>query len=188
MSVHLVSRRSLETAEEKYFGGIGSMNTLSAINGSLNHLVDFKRHITLKDKAGSKPPDLLPETIEKAIIEANICLANECWNAASAMYRLAVDLCTKSLVPEGSTVPNRTMRSLGLRMNWLFENELLSNDLKDLAECVQQDGNDGSHDGSLNRIDAEDLKDFCYALVARVYTEPQKLELAKQRRANRRNE
>jgi hypothetical protein len=185
LSIHLVSQISIGN-DSRVFGDERSLNTLSAINGSINPIARFERHITLRDRYLMEPPEHLPKYIEAIIVEANSCLSNECWNAAGAMYRLALDMSTKSLLPsEGG--PNTTVRrSLGHRLQWLFENDRLNLDLKDLAESVQQDGNDGSHDGSLTQADAEDLKDFCYELLKRVYTIPKQIELAKQRREERR--
>lgn len=184
-SIHCVVQRSSGNGNA-VFGEIRSINTLSAINGSLNPLFVFDRHITLRDKHGIEPPEHLPEKIRTIVLEANSCLSNECWNAAASMYRLALDMSTKNLLPSQGEPNNTIRRSLGLRLNWLFEQELLSLDLKELAEAVQQDGNDGSHDGSLTQADAEDLKDFCYELLKRVYTIPKQIDLARQRREERR--
>jgi hypothetical protein len=49
------------------------------------------------------------------------------------------------------------------------------------------DGNDGAHVGSLKKTDAEELLDFTVALLERMYTEPEKLRLAKDRRDSRRS-
>lgn len=42
------------------------------------------------------------------------------------------------------------------------------------------------HDGSLEKEDAEDLLDFTFALLERMYTEPERLRIAKERRESRR--
>ena len=76
--------------------------------------------------------------------EANSCLASQCFNAAGAMYRLALDLATKDLLPDEGEPNAKTRRSLGLRVPWLFDNGKIPADLKSLAECLQQDGNDGA--------------------------------------------
>jgi hypothetical protein len=51
---------------------------------------------------------------------------------------------------------------------------------------VREDGNDGAHDGTLGKEDAEDLLDFTTALLERIYTEPERLRLAQERREKRR--
>lgn len=47
-------------------------------------------------------------------------------------------------------------------MEWLFDNHLLPESLRGLAECVKDDGNDGAHEGILDKAAAEDLEDFAY--------------------------
>ncbi|EHS7043753.1 DUF4145 domain-containing protein [Escherichia coli] len=103
------------------------------------------------------------------------------------MFRLCLDYATKDLLPKGDTEPNQKIRrSLGLRMNWLFDNQRLPETLRDLAECVKDDGNDGAHEGALDYAAAEDLEEFTYILLERLYTEPQRLAQAKERREDRR--
>ena len=80
----------------------------------------------------------------------------------------------------------KTRRDLGLRIPWLFENGFLPEALKDLSTCIKEDGNDGAHAGNLSVTDAADLLDFTAALLERVYTEPERLRIAKDRRDARR--
>ena len=104
------------------------------------------------------------------------------------MFRLCIDLVTSSFLPEENSngLNNRIRRSLGLRLPWLFDNNLLPETLRDLSSCIKEDGNDGAHAGTLEESDAEDILDFTRALLERLYTEPKKLELAAERRAARR--
>ena len=55
-----------------------------------------------------------------------------------------------------------------------------------MSSCVKDDGNDGAHAGTLKKADAEDILDFTVALLERMYTEPERLRLAKARRDSRR--
>jgi hypothetical protein len=43
-------------------------------------------------------------------------------------------------------------------------------------------GNDGAHQGTLTKEEAYDLLDFTTALLERVFTEPEKIKLAEERR------
>lgn len=186
MSTHLVSRQSANEELHKFFGGLHSKNATSSYKGSLNDIVSFERHISLRDREVEAPPEHLSSEIETIILEANSCLSAECWNASAAMYRLALDVATKVLLHNGDEPNARTRRSLGLRLTWLFQNGGLPKELEPLANCVQQDGNDGAHDGTLTKVDAEDLHDFAYELLRRLYTEPARLRIAKERREARR--
>jgi len=55
-----------------------------------------------------------------------------------------------------------------------------------LSAAIREDGNDGAHQGTLTKEDAEDLLDFAKALLERVFTEPEKIKLAEKRREQRR--
>jgi hypothetical protein len=63
------------------------------------------------------------------------------WNTAATMFRLAIDLATKPLLPveDRDGLNRKTRRELGLRLPWLFDHGLLPNDLRDLSSCVHQD-------------------------------------------------
>ncbi|WP_218572603.1 DUF4145 domain-containing protein [Plesiomonas shigelloides] len=81
---------------------------------------------------------------------------------------------------------NRIRRSLGLRLEWLFDKKILPTALQELSTCIKEDGNDGAHAGNLSEEDAADILDFTYMLLERLYTEPRRLEMAKLRRQARR--
>ncbi|EKS6735723.1 DUF4145 domain-containing protein [Enterobacter asburiae] len=146
------------------------------------------RPLSPADLNVQEPPEHLPPNIHAAYEEGAKCLAIGCFNAAATMFRLCLDYATKNLVPEGEQGPaQKIKRSLGFRMEWLFDNHILPEALRELAECVKDDGNDGAHEGILDEATAEDLEDFTYILLERLYTEPQRLANASARRKERRN-
>lgn len=161
---------------------------LVKIEGAVNRYVDTEGVISVKDKAAHAPPDHIPPEIEAVFREGATCIAVSCNNAAGTMFRLCIDLITRTLLPEGEVegLNYRTRRDLGLRLPWLFKNNLLPHELEDISTCVREDGNDGAHQGTLTIEDAEDLLDFTYLLLERIYTEPERLKLAKLRRQKRR--
>lgn len=162
-------------------------------NGMLNDIVEVKRPITLRDALTHEGPEFLPDDVQSIYKEAVSCLAIECYNAASTMFRLCIDLATRPMLPAandmtGADYPSsKERRELGLRLKWMFKHGLLPNTLETLSDAVREDANDGAHRGTLMRADAEDLLDFCDALLERMITEPEKLRRAKERRAQRRN-
>ena len=161
---------------------------LEKLPGSVNNFVRVERYITARDRANAPPPEHLPENIRLAFEEGAMCLSVNCFNAAGTMFRLCVDHATTALLPEANEngLNGAIRRSLGLRLQWLFDNGRLPNTLKDLSHAVKEDGNDGAHAGILTVQDAEDLLDFTVALLERLYTEPKRLELAIARRVARR--
>ena len=162
---------------------------LVKINGAVNRYVEIEGIITLKDTATVEPPPHVPGDIDAVFREGATCLAVCCNNAAGTMFRLCIDLVTRTLLPEEETegLNRATRRHLGLRLPWLFDNGHLPEGLRQLSTCVKEDGNDGAHAGNLSTEDAENLLDFTTILLERLYTEPERLRVAEERRIQRRN-
>jgi hypothetical protein len=81
---------------------------------------------------------------------------------------------------------NTIRRNLGLRLPWLFDTGRLPEDLRELSSCVKDYGNEGAHEGLLEKEDAEDILDFTYELLERIFTKPRRVQLAQERRLARR--
>lgn len=171
-------------------GNHGLHRTLMEIPGTVNGMFEVEGFVGLKDLAASNPPEHLPERIEAAFREGASCMAIGCYNAGATMFRLCLDLATKVLLPPEEPViaglNSHIRKNLGPRLGWLFEHKHLPENLKELSNCIKEDGNDGAHDGTLTKHDAEDIQDFAVALLERLYSEPEKILLAKARREQRR--
>lgn len=161
---------------------------LSSLNGSVNALVRVQSYISAKDKSPVDPPEHLPEDIHAVFVEGSVCLAVDCSNAAGTMFRLCIDKATRAMLPNEDLngLNSKIRRNLGLRLPWLLDKGVLPEALRELSTCIKDDGNDGAHDGSLSKEDAEDLLDFTFALLERLYTEPARLRVANERRIARR--
>jgi hypothetical protein len=171
--------------------GAMSGEELMEYEKSLNRLFSIEGHVSLRDHANVRPPEFLPEEIKKTFIEGAACFSIQCYNAAATMFRLCIDLVTRPILPDSGddTIkqPNsRQRRDLGLRLQWLFENNRLDPSLKGLASCIREDGNDGAHVGNLTKDDADDILDFTTRLLERLVTEPERLKQAESRRLARR--
>ena len=155
---------------------------------ALNRYCDVDHFINYSDVYAVSAPDHLPENVKLAFEEAARTLAIGCWNAAGCMFRTSIDLATKDLLPEEEVdgLDRHTRRNLAPRLRWLFESGLLPVALRELSSCVKEDGDDAVHDATLEKDDAQDLLDFTVALLERIYTEPKKLEIALERRQQRR--
>lgn len=171
-------------SDYKYVHDTGLLNIKEAVN----RFVDIEGVISVKDKVLAKPPEHIPENVEPIFREGAVCLAVGCNNAAGTMFRLCIDLVTRGMLPDGDVegLNRRTRRDLGLRVPWLIDNGHLPESLRQLSACVREDGNDGAHAGTLRREDAEDLLDFTRILLERLFTEPERLRLAEERRSQRR--
>lgn len=165
---------------------------LVAFKGTVNGFMKVGGYVSLKDVAAEPPPEHLPDTIASVFREAVTCKSVGCNNASATMFRLCLDLATRDklppIVPGEEAKPNyKTRRDLGLRLPWLFDNKVLPEDLRDLSHSVKEDGNDGAHQGTMTADDVEDLLDFTTTLLERIYTEPARVNLARERREARRS-
>jgi hypothetical protein len=161
---------------------------LSKQPGGVSSLVTIRACLTPKDLKPLEVPAHVPDEVAAILLEGNRCCAAECFNAAATMFRLCVDLATRMRLPEEDVdgLNAAIRRSLGLRLNWLFEGNRLPSRLRDLASCIKDDGNDGAHAGRLSKEEAEDLRDFTITLLEEIYTGPQKVRNAQNRRDARR--
>lgn len=171
---------------------IKSDNFLHSINTqSVNDFLETMDIVSQKDNSIQDMPTYLAENVEKVFREGAVCLNTGCFNASATMFRLCIDLVTLPLLPDDTAniaeKPNsRQRRDLGLRLRWLFDHGHLPSDLKGLADCIREDANDAAHRGNLEKVDAEDIRDFTVLLLERLFTEPGRLKLAEERRAARR--
>ncbi|HVU86084.1 MAG TPA: DUF4145 domain-containing protein [Pirellulales bacterium] len=183
-------------AEQSQYADINVLQTHGPLifQDSLNNHFHLRGFLSTKDNQSIEAPEHVPAPIAGVFNEGGTCVAVGCWNAASAMFRKCVDLATRELLPkersEGESdqpgLNRKVRRDLGSRLPWLFENKSLPEDLRELASCIHQDGNDAAHAEFLTEADARDLLDFTVALLERLYTEPAKLAAAAKRRAARR--
>lgn len=154
------------------------------LNDCVSNALGF---VSLADVDTDAAPQYLPQNIEAIYTEGSKCFAIGCYNAAGAMFRLCLDIATKSLLQEVDThTMNHNQRSkLAFRLDWIFDNKYWADDLRELASCIKNNGNDGAHDGDLDAVDAEDLKDFTHLILERVYTIPARNKMALGRREER---
>lgn len=174
-------------ATNQLIGTVGG--NIASLRVSLGNLFESRGYINQSNMGAKDPPEHLPPDLDEVFTEGAKCLAIGCFNAAGTMFRLCIDIATRSMLPAVGTEGgpnNKQRRDLGLRLPWLFENGLLPADLHDLASCIKDDGNDGAHTGNLTESDTEDLLDFTYSLLDRLYTEPARVKLALERRLARR--
>lgn len=161
--------------------------TPTTYEGPVTDFLRVEGFVTIKDLATTAPPEHCPPEVTAAFHEGATCMTVECWNAACTMFRLCVDLATRPMIEkiDDETLNTKTRRDLGLRLPWLFDHGHLSEDLRDLSTCIKEDGNDAAHAGTIGKAEAEDLRDFTEALLKRIYTEPKRVEAAKERRLMR---
>ncbi len=158
------------------------------IQDSLNRYFEILRFVSLRDNITHRPPEFIPDNIRAVFEEGAACLSIECWNATGAMFRTCLDLASKDKIPQedikGLTKHHR--ENMGARIGWLFDNGILPENLRELADCVRHDGNDGAHDATLTENEAIDLLEFTTQILEHFYTQPEKAKESKRRRDERR--
>lgn len=138
-------------------------------------------------------PDYVPDDVKRIFEEAASCAAIGAWDASGTMFRKTLDVATRAITPapDSSSAPRpgnwKTYKDLRLRLDWLFEQHLLSPALKDLSSCIHEDGNDAAHDAAgLGRAEAEDLGDFSESVLESLFTLPGQIRANQKRREERR--
>jgi uncharacterized protein DUF4145 len=153
---------------------------------STNDMYRVASYINIKDMGTMAPPEHCPPSVAAAFREGATCLAVECFNAAGCMFRLCIDLASKTMLPAAGTpeAPGAQAReNLFHRLNWLVGDGKIPEDLHDLAHGIREDGNDGAHAGTLTKDEADDLQEFSRELLERVYALPGRVKAAAERRA-----
>lgn len=72
---------------------------LAILERGVNSVVSVESCICIRDFVGVAPPEHLPEKIEAVFKEGATCFSAGCYNAAASMFRLCLDLATKSFLP-----------------------------------------------------------------------------------------
>ena len=92
-------------------------NGLVKFPDAVNNYMKIEDYINIKDIGADKPPEYLPKDIEAVFREGASCLSIGCFNAAGTMFRLCIDLSTRSKLPEGDIkgLNAKIKRDLGLR-------------------------------------------------------------------------
>ncbi len=154
---------------------------------SLNRHYEIERFISLRDNIIHRPPDHIPDPIKAVFEEGAACFSIECWNATGAMFRTCLDLASKDKIQgvNEKDITKNQRENMAARIEWLFDKKKLPDNLKELADCIRQDGNDGAHDGTLGKDEADDLLDFTVQILEHFYTQPAKAEESRRRRAER---
>jgi hypothetical protein len=165
--------------------------------GYLNRVFDLAG-LVLNIPSAITSPSHVPQDIAIIFREAATCLAVECFDASGAMFRKVLDAATRPLLPsqpepEDKKHPDfiawKIRKDLKLRLEWLFERGRLPGALRDLADCVREDGNDAAHStAGISEAEARDLADFTVVLLETIYTLPGQIDDNKRRRAERRGE
>ncbi len=157
------------------------------VEGLLNGIFEIEGIVRVCDNVACPAPDFIPQDIKAVFEESVKCLSMRCWNGAGAMFRTCLDIATKKMLPpKGTTgIKSSEKNYLAARIGWLFNNGKLPKDLKELAECIKDDGNVSVHVAGLTKEDAMETLRFTVMILEYVYTAPAQRKRAKQKRDTR---
>lgn len=151
---------------------------------SINDYFTIKNITRPPENISYQCPEHVPDSIQAKFDEAAQCHANDCIVASSIMLRLCLEKVIKNLLKTNE----EQERKLFDGIKTLSEKNIISKKIYNFAEEIRSDGNYAAHEGEMSLENLEDLFDFTIALLEDVYTQPKKLELSRERRAQRKKQ
>jgi len=139
--------------------------------------------VELHPHALAKPvDDAIPTPIREDLEEAYKCQSVQAWRAAVTMARRALqNICLEKGAPATRTITLKTGKSketkndLINQINWLYDERVITKDLKDWAHEIRTVGNSGAHPGEAEdtlpvaQQDAEDILSLVEAFCGPLY-------------------
>jgi len=124
-------------------------------------------------------PEHTPEKIARVFIQALNALKRGEFDAAGGMARKTIDVATREI--ESSFTKSDT---LAFRINKLHKAGKLTDQLREWAHVIREDGNDAAHDPDLfTEEEAVQICEFAETFLEYVFTMPGKLEARKIKKA-----
>jgi hypothetical protein len=112
----------------------------------------------------------IPEVVSSDLKEALLCFSVEAHRAAAVLARRAIQvICLDKGAPKD--------QKLNQQIDWLFDNGVITKDLKEWAHEVRFIGNDGAHPGNLSdeavtKNDSEDILNLVEQFAKVLYVAP----------------
>lgn len=126
-----------------------------------------------------KVDDLIPEPIKSDFEEALICEAAGSYRGAAALARRTLQvICIDKGAPEN--------KKLHQQIDWLFDNNIVTNEIKEWAHEVRYVGNDAAHPNTteVTKDDARDILELLESMCDVLYIAPARAAARKAKRTN----
>ena len=152
--------------------------------------ISIGEYISQKHHISHDHPKHLPENIERAFKEGEMCLAMGAINAACTMFRACLDLTARDAFAKITDIEKKKaakkIEDCGLkkRLDWLFEIREISVDFRDLSEYIKDYGNEGAHEVTLREVHREGveiLMGHTHDFLKAQYTRPEELARLKKK-------
>lgn len=122
-------------------------------------------------------PKDIPESVRKIFIQAAASLRAKHYDAASGMYRKAMELALKEFSPDIEAW------KIEKRIDQMAVEHRITPELKAWAHELRLDGNDGMHGlEEANKDTVDQMHEFCKFLLIYLYTLPAQVKAAQTRR------
>jgi hypothetical protein len=129
------------------------------------------------DGPAQEMPDDIPEAVARAFVQADGSRLAGHWDAASSMYRKAMELALKAFSPDIEAW------QIGKRIDQMAAENRITPELKTWAHELRLDGNDAVHgDEETTEEAVKNMHDFCKFLLIYLYTLPAQVARAQARR------
>jgi hypothetical protein len=151
-----------------YFSEIHNMVSPSAHNVKVSidgnpHYVVLAEYPEVKNR---QAPEHVPENIQGFYVQSSNAFDSQGFDASSMMSRKVLEASVKHIHPNSSG-------SLYSRIEQLFKDGLITEQLKQWAHIIRDDGNDAAHDlAPVSREHAEELLEFSHLFLLYVFTMP----------------
>lgn len=120
-------------------------------------------------------PEFTPVNVETAFGQACRALERGDADTAGMGFRKSLDIATKSLIRAASPADlDKVLKgNLYSRITWLHGQGRLTDDLRDWAHIIREDGNDAAHDETpYTAQEAKELHEFAKVFLMYVFTIP----------------
>lgn len=145
---------------------IAAGNTPAKYSGDLEGNTSLKLLDEYPEAVAVEAPRYLPGNIEKFFIQASNGLISGSHDASAMMSRKVLEVAVKKLNPEGNG-------TLYKRIEQLHANGQITDDLKDWAHIIRDDGNDAAHEEDPVTLEfASELLSFSELFLMYTFTMP----------------
>lgn len=146
-----------------------SRKGLSKLTGEISLFEEIEILADYPERVQTTAPEHTPDRVANLFLQASKSLESGHPDASGSMSRKSLDVATKDL-----GAPRDVW--LKARITWLYQQHRLTEQLKDWAEIIKDDGNSAVHDEAPFTIaEAKELLDFTELFLTYVYTLPGKI-------------
>ena len=188
-------------SHDKDVKGVALRYNISECNNCDFHFLVLKHRTTGKilqiwpKTLPGKVNDLIPEPIKSDYEEALVCEAAGSYRGAATLARRTLQVvCLEKGAPKEKQQkknPEKMMKvDLSEQIDWLYKNNIITDEIKNWAHEVRYVGNDAAHPNAteVTKDDARDILELLESMCDVLYIAPARAAARKAKRTNAVNE